>query len=169
MNAPPFNRTDPEQVAVNCPPELLDGKRFVCWKPVLRNGKWTKPPINPYTGEPAESNNPKTWSPIADALAYCEEHPEVYGVGRVIVQGDGYVGIDFDDCLDESGNLIPTHIAAKWLPRFSSYCERSPSGRGVKLWIRGTLRDDQSRRKQSKLGVEVYTDTRYFTLTGARL
>ena len=34
----------------NVPKELRDGKRFVCWREEIRNGKPTKVPVNPHTG-----------------------------------------------------------------------------------------------------------------------
>ena len=143
----PYSRLDVERLTANVPPELLDGKRLVCWRLAMRNGKATKPPVDPYTGRDAEADNPATWSPVADALDYYIKHSdEIHGVGRVIATGDGYVGIDFDNCLDENANLIPNTLAAKWLPILNSYTERSPSGRGVKVWLRAMLGDDQGRR-----------------------
>jgi hypothetical protein len=53
---------------------------------------------------------------------------ELQGIGRMFDLADGIMGVDFDDCLDDHGNIIPNHFAAEWLPRLNSYSEISPSG-----------------------------------------
>jgi primase-polymerase (primpol)-like protein len=45
---------------------------------------------------------------------------------------DEILGVDFDNCLDDHGAIIPGTLAAEWLPRFNSYSECSPSGKGIK-------------------------------------
>jgi hypothetical protein len=57
--------TAADQLA-NVPRELQEGSRFVCWREESRNRKPTKVPINPHTGNEAESDNPVTWSTLAE-------------------------------------------------------------------------------------------------------
>lgn len=155
----------------NVPTELQDGKRFVCWCEVNRNGNPAKVPVNPQSGYTAEADDPATWGTLAEALAFQQTHQkEVRGVGRMFDSADGVMGVDFDDCLDDKGNIIPTHLAAEWLPRLNSYCEISPSGRGVKVWFKACLGlDGKTGRRDAKQGVEIYRERRYFTITGRRL
>lgn len=42
------------------PAELKTLPQWVCWRYSQRNGKATKPPINPLTGRAAEPNGPTT-------------------------------------------------------------------------------------------------------------
>jgi putative DNA primase/helicase len=155
----------------NVPKELQDGKRFVCWREETRNGKPTKVPVNPHTGNEAESDNPVTWCTLAEAVAFHQTHRKnLQGLGRMFDPADGIIGVDFDDCLDDHGNIIPGHVAAEWLPRLNSYSEISPSGRGVKVWLKARLDlDGKTGRRDTKQGVEIYREHRYFTPTGRRL
>jgi len=59
----------------------------------------------------------------------------------------------------ETAELTPW--AAQAIDRLDSYAEVSPSGTGVKVWVRARL--DRSYRKT---GIEVYQRGRYFTITG---
>jgi hypothetical protein len=156
---------------VDVPVELQEGKRFVCWRERTRNQQLTKVPINPHTGNEAESDNPATWSTLAEALAFYQKHSnKLQGIGRMFALPDGIIGIDFDDCLDDGQNIIPTHVADEWLPQLNSYTEISPSGRGVKVWLKGRLDlEGRTGRRDAKQGVEIYQERRYFTLTGRRL
>jgi putative DNA primase/helicase len=170
ITIPIFRRLDVEQLS-NLPPELRTGKWFVAWRLEIRNGKPTKVPIDAHTGREAESDNPTTWSTLDEAAAlYLARKSWLYGVGRMFDPISGIMGVDFDQCLDEHGVLIPGHPAAKWLRRFNSYCEISPSGRGIKIWIRGSHGlGGKSGRRDARHGVEIYGARRYFTITGQRL
>ena len=131
----------------------------------------TKVPVNPHTGNDAESDNPATWSTLAEAVVFYQTHSnKLQGVGRMFDPADGMIGVDFDDCLDDHGNIIPGHVAAVWLPRLNSYSEISPSGRGVKVWLKAHLDlGGRTGRRDAKQGVEIYQERRYFTLTGRRM
>ena len=158
---------DVSQLA-NVPEELQAGVRYVCWREAIRNSKPTKIPVNPHTGADAESDNPVTWGTLAEAVTFYQAHRDtLQGVGRMFDASDGIIGIDFDDCLDGGGNIIASHAAAEWLPRLNSYSEVSPSGTGVKILLRAKHDlGGKTGRRDSKQGVEIYKERRYFTLTG---
>lgn len=155
----------------NVPPELGEGIRFVCWREAVRDGKPTKIPVNPHTGDDAESDNAATWGTLAEAVAFYKAHTDtLHGVGRMFHPDDGIIGIDFDNCLDGQGNVIASHVAAEWLPKLNSYPEISPSGKGVKLWLKASHKlDGKTGRRDPKRGVEIYRERRFFTITGRRL
>ena len=44
------------------PNEITDHGLFCCWRYEERNGKQTKVPYNPRTGERAKSNNPQSFA-----------------------------------------------------------------------------------------------------------
>lgn len=170
MKSTAYARLDVAALA-NVPAELREKIRFVCWREEVRNGKPTKVPVNPHRGQDAESDNPGTWGTLTEAVACYEVHPDtLHGVGRMFDPADGIIGIDFDKCLDDHGAIKPGTLAAEWLPKLNSYSEVSPSGKGIKTWIRAThVLDGKTGRKNPKLGVEVYRSHRYFTVTGRRL
>ena len=74
------------------PQEMLRERRWVCWRAVQRDGRWTKVPVDPGDGSTASSIDPSTWSGAVDAL----EHAEANGLGIGFMLGDGWLGIDFD-------------------------------------------------------------------------
>jgi hypothetical protein len=155
----------------NLPEELRSGTCFVCWREALRGGKSTKIPVDPHTGADAESDNPATWGTMAEAVAFYQAQPnKLHGIGRMFSPDDGIIGIDFDDCLDDHGNVVPGSLAPEWLPRLDSYTEVSPSGLGCKVWLRARHElDGKTGRRDAKQGVEIYRARRYFTITGKRL
>jgi putative DNA primase/helicase len=160
-----------EAQLVNLPQVLKIGNLFVCWREVIRNGKPTKVPVNPHNGNDAAPNDASTWGTLADALAfYRQRSNELKGVGRMFDPADEIIGLDFDDCFDNQGRLKADHLAAKWLPRFDSYTEVSPSGLGAKTWVSAShYLDGKTGRRNANLGIEIYQKSRYFTLTGQAL
>ena len=136
------------------------------WKLVQRskpNGEkvWTKMPMT-IDGKAASSTNAATWTTyddVCDALIMGEGFD---GIGLVL--GADVQGIDLDDCRSADGSL--TDLATEVLERVDGYAEVSPSGTGIKIFARTNL--DGSRTKK-EVGVELYRDGRYFTVTGHQL
>jgi primase-polymerase (primpol)-like protein len=155
----------------NLPPELCSEELFVCWREEIRSGKPTKIPVNPKTGSDAESDNPSTWGTFTEATEFYEAHRnKLRGIGRMFSGADELMGVDFDNCLDSHGKIIPGSLAAEWLPQLNSYTEISPSGRGVKVWLWAVQElGGKGGRRDTKRGLEIYSAGRYFTLTGKRL
>jgi hypothetical protein len=142
------------------PDELKQGRVWVCWEE--RDG--TKRPLTAGTKRLASHSDPKTWRSYATACRALATHPERYaGVGRVITEGDPYVGVDLDAVRDPVTRELSSKATAI-LGRLDSYGEVSPSGEGVKVWVRAALP-----RSHKKPGLEVYASRRYFTCTGAFL
>ncbi|CAN1572037.1 Primase, C-terminal 2 [Burkholderiaceae bacterium] len=145
------------------PQELKDIPRWVMWKLIQRskpNGDkvWAKMPMT-VNGTAASSTNATTWTnyeDVCDALIMGEGFD---GIGLVL--GADVQGIDLDDCRSPDGSL--TDLATEVLARVDGYAEVSPSGTGIKIFARTNL--DRSRTKK-EVGVELYRDGRYFTVTG---
>ena len=110
----------------------------------------------------ASSTDPATWRSHEEAYeAWLENEWSYAGVGRVIRAEEGLVGVDFDKCLDpETGELTPW--AAQAIDRLDSHAEVSPSGTGVKVWVKAPT----ITRAHVKPGLEIYPRGRYFTVTG---
>lgn len=145
------------------PRELADRHRWVAWRFERRDDKWTKIPLVTATGALASSTDPSTWAPFEDAVA-AYERGGFDGIGFVVTTADRCTGVDLDRCLDpESGVIEPWARAI--VERLDSYTEVTPSARGLRVWVQGTL-PPGGRRKGP---VELYDTGRYFTLTGRRL
>jgi hypothetical protein len=113
----------------------------------------------------ASSTDPRTWRSYETALAAWQDKEWSFaGVGRVIRAEEAYVGVDLDKCINvETGKLSPW--AATILERLDSYSELSPSGIGVKIWVKAP----DVTRAHVKPGLEIYPRGRYFTVTGLTL
>lgn len=141
----------------------LSGRRqWVAWRYLERAGKWTKPPVNPHTGEDADVSNPATWGSYVEALA-CQYERQLPGIGFVLSADDGLAGVDLDDCIMPDGSLAPW--AASIVEALDSYTEESPSGTGLHILVWGRLPPG----KRRKGPIEMYEHHRYLTFTGAVL
>jgi len=78
--------------------------------------------------------------------------------------GDGLVGIDLDHCRDPETGAIE-EWAQTIIDRLRCYAEGSPSGTGVHILCRGELPPGRRRKGH----VEMYSEGRFFTITGLRL
>ncbi len=144
------------------PMELRERAQWVAWANTDRDDNPTKIPINPHTGRYAGVDDPATWGAIQRALARCAA-AHLAGIGFVFTPDDPYVGIDLDDCRNrETGEL--SALADAITQMCPTYTEVSPSGTGIKLFMRGTIP-----RNRKSGGIEVYNEGRFFTVTGQRL
>lgn len=137
--------------------------QWVCWRYERRNEKWTKVPVDPKTGGAASSTDPATWAPFDRALAYYRRH-DLAGIGFVFAAGERVAGVDLDDCRNpETAELA--QWAEEIIRELDSYGEVSPSGTGVKVFVRGEVPAGGNRKGK----VEMYDRGRYFAVTGHRL
>jgi len=93
------------------------------------------------------------------------------GIGLALGEKDnpsGFVPPDIDHCIDDQGNIDPR--ALDLVKRFDSYAERTPSGRGLRIWVRGKKPGDKCKRPSHKdkfiAKIELYEHSRYMTVTG---
>jgi AAA domain len=144
--------------------ELKSQPRWVAWKWEERDGKPTKPPVNPRTGNYASTSNPSTWVSY-ELAARCAVERGLPGVGYVLGDEDGdLTGIDLDKCISASGKIKPW--AREILDCGETYAEISPSGRGIRLLARGKI---PAAVKFDPANVELYGAGRYLTITGNRV
>lgn len=147
----------------NIPKELTQLNQWICWRHEKRRNRPTKVPYQRGGRARADVTNPTTWSTFAEVC----ECDATNGLGFVFTPDDPYVGIDLDNCLD-GDTLAPwaSDLLASLPP---TYTEVSPSGRGLKLWVRGELPPGHRNRRKIEGGeIEVYDTGRYFTVTGER-
>jgi putative DNA primase/helicase len=148
------------------PAEMKTYRAWVCWRYEERDGekKPTKVPYDPLTGRRASSTDSRTWRRFEEAVEALDLSKRYDGIGFVFSSGDPYAGIDLDDCRDpETGELEPRAQEIVAASGESSYAEASPSGRGVHIIVKG--RAPNKRRGR----IEVYSELRFFTITGRAL
>ena len=154
---------------VGIPSELKENASFCLWRLEKRQGKPTKVPYDPRTGQLAKTNDPATFTDFATAMkAYAMGGWD--GIGYRVSEGIG--AIDIDHCIREDGSL--NDVAASIMSFFpDTYFERSPSGTGLRGFFR--LSPDFAYDKtvyyinNRKHGLEVYlpgVTNRFVTVTG---
>jgi putative DNA primase/helicase len=163
----------PEPIVENIPKALAGHSSFVVWRYEYRQDKWTKVPYQSLAPQKrAKTSDSGTWASMGDALnAYHKRALSLDGIGFVFSEDDPYCGVDFDGCLGPDGELLDW--ARPYLDALMpTYAEISPSGRGVKLFVRGKLPGKGTRRggfgPDGSGAIEVYDRLRFFTLTGRR-
>ncbi len=157
-----------DQLRAVVPKCLLERRQWVCWKFEQRDGKPTKVPINARTGQRASSTDPSAWNSFEDAVAACRRLAAVEGVGFVFDEADPFCGVDLDDCRDpQTGALKPWGL--RLLRALNSYSEVSPSGCGVKVFVRARKPGSACKRPFEDGAVEMYDHARFFTVTGQRV
>jgi primase-polymerase (primpol)-like protein len=146
------------------PNDLKSCAQFVVWRYEFRDGnpKPTKVPYSARTLQHASVTDSSTWATFEEAVAACAPKANgtasgFNGIGFVFTEGDPFAGIDLDPSNDPS--IIERQNAL--FIAFESYSERSPSGQGLHIIVRGKV--PSGRRRDC---VEVYSSRRFFTMTG---
>lgn len=105
----------------------------------------------------ARSNDPTTWRSFDEARNIAASAG--LGIGYMMHEGDEYTCID----LDVKGDTLPEDLQRfqKIVDTFDSYTERSRSGMGLHVWIKGKIGKGLRRD-----GVEVYSQERFIICTG---
>lgn len=110
----------------------------------------------------ASSVNPETWCDFETAQKAVSDG--IYDHIGFVFNNNGIVGIDIDCGFDDDGFLSETSIDIMRACR--SYTEKSRSGRGVHILLKGDL---PFKGKNNGNGVEIYKSSRYFIVTGEKL
>jgi hypothetical protein len=159
FEAEPFSGL-PDIPALN---ELELRRQWVAWGYVERDGKMTKPPVNPRNGSGASHSDPATWGTYEEA-AKCAIERGLAGVGYVLTDDDDVTGVDLDKCRDDEFGMEAW--AQEIVAMAETYTEVSPSGRGLRLIWRGKI---DKTIKCDPAHVEVYRDRRFLTITGTHI
>ncbi|MDE0085740.1 MAG: type I restriction enzyme HsdR N-terminal domain-containing protein [Candidatus Poribacteria bacterium] len=164
------------------PPKLAKSYQWVVWAYEVseqEDGMFRvdKKPYQPQNPKYEVSRTyPSGWSDLSDletALRCMKENPHIDGIGYIFAEGDGLIGIDFDNCRDPITDAIRPEYQF-WIEKLGSYAEVSPSGTGVKVWIEGTVADRYFKSMVSTgfrilnfAGgeIEIYRRGQYFTVT----
>jgi putative DNA primase/helicase len=145
-------------------PGLLRAKpNWVVWGVV---GEPLKAPFTPaallrLSTVPAKSSVPETWGSF-EAAAECVRRGLARGIGYEF-DGNGIYGVDLDHVISDDGAVKPEAQAI--VEGLASYTEVSPSGRGLHIFVTTDNANITRHRKQGGF-VEIYSNARYFTVTG---
>jgi hypothetical protein len=147
------------------PHEVRLYRQWVGWTYEQKPGKAkpNKKPINPHTGQGADTTDPETWGTFEDAVRIKEEKG-LAGVGFVFSPAYEIVGFDLDDCVDpNTGKIEPW--AREVVRALDSYTEFSPSRTGLHVHVRGKLPITYEHPD----GIGIYSGGGYMTITGDTL
>lgn len=137
----------------NIPGELTSLNQWVCTR------SDSKVPMKAFENEAASSTNASTWSDFSTARGAVENG--YYDYCGFVFNDNGIIGIDIDTGFDEDGLL--SELSVDIIGRCKSYTEKSKSGRGFHILLKGDL---PFKGKNNLAGVEIYKSSRYFIMTG---
>lgn len=137
----------------NIPSEITSIPQWVCvWKT-------SKIPMKAKEKKAASSVESSTWCDFETAVDAVEKG--MYDNIGFVFNNNGIIGIDIDCGFDEEGFFSETSLDI--IRACGSYTERSRSGRGVHILLKGSL---PFNGKNNLNGVEIYQSSRYFIVTG---
>lgn len=144
----------------NIPLEIQDFPQWVLWRYEDLSGKKpTKVPYSAKSNRPASVDKPETWATFAEVCAAFKNQSLGYsGIGFVLTEADPFTFIDLDD---SNGDQTAIDRQTKIFTEFDSYAEKSPSGKGLHIIVKGSV---PSGRRRSF--IEIYSGLRYMTMTG---
>ncbi|KPC89948.1 DNA primase [Streptomyces sp. NRRL F-6602] len=123
----------------------------------------TKVPLTA-AGMAASSTDPRTWSSYKAATTSTAG----VGLGFVLSDEDDVVCVDLDHCLNPLTGRLAPWAAAIVRDAGTCYVEVSPSGDGLHIWGRATVRQGRRIRRPDGTAVEIYGTGRYIAMTGRR-
>ena len=154
------------------PDSLSEIPTWVLWDWVFIVGKdeAVKVPYSARRHGKASTTDPLTWSSFERCCAVWQHSPWEYtGLGFVFIAEAGLAGIDLDNCLSDTGEVRPW--ARGVLERFADcYSEVSPRGHGIKIFSKSPplAKGIKFEELPDDGRIEVYTQARYFCVTGNR-
>jgi putative DNA primase/helicase len=116
------------------PESLRRTPQWIVYRLRREGEKVDKLPVDHRTGKVHDAHDPAIWMAFEQALGVAGGFN---GLGFVFTAEDPFTGIDLDKCMDVDGN--PEPWAEQIIDCFQSYAERSISGTGVHIIIRGRL------------------------------
>jgi hypothetical protein len=151
------------------PFEIRQFDQWVVWRyEDTASSKPTKVPYSANSGRLAAVDDPRTWCKYEHALEALKTG-HYSGLGFVLAESDPFAFIDLDDPwqLNADGSNKfpdPQQIMDRQIEiynEFSSYAERSPSGKGLHIICKGSIEGGRKRGS-----IEVYSNLRFMTMTG---
>ncbi len=131
-------------------------KKFIldCHKPAKVDGKlnWAK------------CNDPTTWSDYTTALKFAKENGCV-GLSLALTPELGYSCIDLDHVIADDGKMSDVAWAITEKTK-DTYVEKSTSGKGLHVFIKGSHLLDGYSNRNEETGIEFYDKSKFISMTG---
>lgn len=153
---------DPDRI----PQVLKDALQWTVWKAepsAKKAGTLDKVPYRAKApSRKASSTDASTWADYMSAYDAYVRRGETFADGLMFACGDGFGGVDIDNCIDpHTGEIAPS--AWEVIRAINSYAEKSVSGTGIRIFVRTPP------VKAIKDWVEIYTSARFYTVTGQHI
>ncbi len=155
--------------------ELAAKPCWILWDYRKQNDKYTKVPLAPSGLFPANVTDDRMavgFQEVASEYWRYIEQGRVSGIGFILSDKDNFIGLDCDKCVLSYENKKPVlNDSGKQFFKFwqehGAYIELSPSGKGLRGFIRGRLPSRMKRRAEVNGSVwEIYENKRFLTVTG---
>jgi len=146
-------------------PAWMHAEKFCVWAAEPReNGKVNKAPRHPNGGWRLSVKEPDRWATFNEVKeAYISGKYD--GIGVLLTSGSGVVGIDIDDWESQVTDHRDVFDTLEKFIQEGGYVERSPSGAGLRAFVKGRL----TGTGQKSGGFEIYDESRFLTVTGQQL
>ncbi len=160
----------PHHKRLEAPAPLRELPGWLCWRYELLAGE-SKPRKVPYyasgsrragqQGSPEDRARLVTFAAAKAAAVRLG----MEGVGLAMLGDWGVVALDFDHCVGPGGELPEAikRIAQR------TYSEYSPSGTGLRVFLKGDLGNRKARAKDGQHGTETFSSSGFVTFTGNAL
>lgn len=157
----------PDVRAVECPAPLRNLDAFLIWRYEQHQGEPKARKVPYYQsgtrrrgkqGDPADRAQLTTFAAARDAAV----RKGFDGVGFALMPEWGVTALDFDNCIADDGSL-PSEIETITA---RTYAERSPSGKGIRAFVKGDLGNRKSPSTPEQWGLETFYSTGFVTITG---
>lgn len=155
----------PHLIAIDCPDVLRALPGWLCWRLEEHEGE-AKPRKVPYyangarrhgvQGRPEDRQQLVTF----DAAKAAAARRNMYGVGFCPMPEWGIVALDFDRCVGTPADAEVERLVA------GTYSEYSPSGTGVRAFVRGNLGNRKNHGEP--YGFETFSSKGFVTFSGNR-
>jgi hypothetical protein len=160
----------PQHRALTAPSELRDLPGWLIWRYETQGGSDKQLKVPYYAeggrrygrqGSPEDRSKLTSFAAAREAAA----RKGFTGVGLAMLPDWGITALDFDKCLDAEGRL-PSEVMAI-VGR--TYAEWSPSGQGVRAFVKGDLGNHKSFADATRFGFETFSSNGFVTYTGSVL
>lgn len=128
-----------------------------------KEGKHKKVIISAVNSKFAKCNEPETWADFETAKQYCLKNRYK---GLVFALTSGITFIDIDHAIDKTtGEILSEEAKQLMLLLADTYIEKSVSGSGIHILMKGSL-PKNARNRNDKKGLEMYDTNRFICITG---
>ena len=158
----------PQLKTLHCPEPLRDLPGWLVWREEASKHPGAKPRKVPYYARGGRRGQHGSVDDRARLVTFEQAREAAVrtgasGVGLALMSEFGIVALDFDHCVDADGHV------AEDVDRLleTTYAELSPSGTGVRAFMRGDLGNHKSHASRGwPWGFETFSSSGFVTLTG---